>query len=168
MIVKVKVLVVSLDDLLCSSPALCDRDPPKSLSWSLSQCVPFQSFKFDAVKVSSGNKKSTCNFTIVLQDEDIESIDIECKPKKKMTIEIVLTSKTMKKFSLTFTLKKSKTEVLSSSVETGSYSSTEYICVQSVSSVPCQLGYTKVCNSDQTTLTSIAICPPGLEEVREE
>ena len=113
---------------------------------------------------------STCDFTIVLQDEVIESIDIKCStnPKKKMTIETVLTSKTMKKFSLSFTLKKSKTEVLSSSVETGSYSSPEYICVQSVCSVPCQLGYTKVCNSDQTTLTSIAICPPGLEEVREE
>ena len=137
---------------------------------SLSECAPFQSFKFDAVEVSSGNKMSTCDFTIVLQDEEIESIDIECstKPKKKMTIKVVLTSKTMKKFSLTFTLKKSKTEVLSSSVETGSYSSPEYICVQSVSSVPCQLGHTKVCNSDQTTLTSIAICPPGLEEVREE
>ena len=122
------------------------------------------------MKVSSGNKKSTCDFTIVLQDEVIKSIDIKCStnPKKKMTIETVLTSKTMKKFSLTFTLKKSKTEVLSSSVETGSYSSPEYICVQSVSSVPCQLGHTKVCNSDQTTLTSIAICPPGLEEVREE
>ena len=35
-------------------------------------------------------------------------------------------------------------------------------------SVPCQLGFTRVCNSAQTTLTSIAICPPGLEEVREE
>ena len=91
---------------------------------SLSQCVPFQSFKFDAVEVSSGNKMSTCDFTIVLQDEEIESINIECstKPKKKMTIKVVLTSKTMKKFSLTFTLQKSKTKVVSSSVETGSYS----------------------------------------------
>ena len=91
---------------------------------SLSQCVPFQSFKFDAVEVSSGNKMSTCDFTIVLQDEEIESIAIECStnPKKKMTIETVLTSKTMKKFSLTFTLQKSKTKVVSSSVETGSYS----------------------------------------------
>ena len=118
----------------------------------------------------NGNKKATCDFTIVLEDEEIESIDIDCstKPKRKMTINVALTSKTMKKFSLTFTLKKSKTEVLSSSVETGSYSSPEYICVQSVSSVPCQLGHTKVCNSDQTTLTSIAICPLGLEKVREE
>ena len=135
----------------------------------LSVC-PFQSFKFDGEKVSSGNKKFTCDFTIVLKDEEIENIDIDCttKPKKKITIEIVLTSKTMKKFSLTFTLKKSKTEVVSSSVETGSYSSSESICVQNVPSVPCQLGFTRVCNSDQTTLTSIAICPPGLEEVREE
>ena len=131
---------------------------------------PFQSFKFDGVEVSSGNKKSTCDFTIVLNDEEIESIDIECstKPKKKMTLKVVLTSKTMKKFSLTFTLQKSKTKVVSSSVETGSYSSSETICVQNVSSVPCQLGFTRVCNSAQTTLTSIAICPPGLEEVREE
>ena len=130
----------------------------------------FQPFKFNAVEVSSGNKKSTCDFTIVLQDEEIKSIDIECstRPKKKITIDIVLTSKTMLKFSLTFTLKKYKTKVLSSSVETGPYSSSEYICVQNVPSVPCQLGFTRVCNSAQTTLTSIAICPPGLEEVREE
>ena len=131
---------------------------------------PFQSFKFDEVEVSSGNKKSTCDFNIVLNDEVIESIDIKCstKPKKKMTLKVVLTSKTMKKFSLTFTLQKSKTKVVSSSVETGSYSSSESICVQNVPSVPCQLGFTRVCNSAQTTLTSIAICPPGLEEVREE
>ena len=131
---------------------------------------PFQSFKFDGVEVSSGNKKSTCDFTIVLKDEEIESIDIKCstKPKKKMTLKVVLTSKTMKKFSLTFTLQKTKTKVVSSSVETGSYSSSESICVQNVPSVPCQLGFTRVCNSAQTTLTSIAICPPGLEEVREE
>ena len=136
----------------------------------LSVC-PFQSFKFDGEKVSSGNKKFTCDFTIVLKDEEIENIKIKnctTKPKNKITIEIVLTSKTMKKFSLTFTLQKSKTKVLSSSVETGSYSSSESICVQNVPSVPCQLGFTRVCNSDQTTLTSIAICPPGLEEVREE
>ena len=77
------------------------------------------------MKVSSGNKKSTCDFTIVLKDEEIdeESTKIICSPKKKvMTVGIVLTSKTMKKFSLTFTLQKSKTKVLSSSVETGSYS----------------------------------------------
>ena len=141
----------------------------KSFSFT-SQFGPFQSFKFDGVKVSSGNKKSTCDFTIVLQAEEIKSIDIECstRPQKKMTIEIVLTSKTMQKFSLTFTLHLSETKVLSSSVETGPYSSSEYICLQNVSSVPCQLGFTRVCNSDQTTLTSIAICPPGLEEVREE
>ena len=105
-------------------PSVIETPLRVSPDLSLSQCVPFQSFKFDAVEVSSGNKMSTCDFTIVLQDEEIESIAIECStnPKKKMTIETVLTSKTMKKFSLTFTLQKSKTKVVSSSVETGSYS----------------------------------------------
>ena len=97
------------------------RSPEECLL--ISQCLTFQSFKFDAVEVSSGNKMSTCDFTIVLQDEEIdeERIDIKCsmKPKRKLTIKVVLTSKTMKKFSLTFTLQKSKTKVVSLSVETG-------------------------------------------------
>ena len=87
------------------------------------------------MEVSSGNKKSTCDFTIVLKDEKIdeESTEIKCSPqKKKMTVGIVLTSKTMKIFSLNFTLKKSKINVLSSSVETGSYSflTRMYLCAK--------------------------------------
>ena len=33
-------------------------------------------------------------------------------------------------------------------------------------SVPCDLGFTKVCNIDQTTTAATAICPAGVKEVR--
>ena len=36
------------------------------------------------------------------------------------------------------------------------------------SAVPCQLGFTRVCNSDQTTLTSTALCPKEKEETETE
>ena len=32
--------------------------------------------------------------------------------------------------------------------------------------VPCQLGYVRVCNSNTTTPTNTAICPAGAKEVR--
>ena len=84
-------------------------------------CISFQSYKFDAM-VSSGSKRSRCSFTLVLKDEEIDDINIKCntEPKKKMKItDFVLVSKTMKKFTVSFTIHRSMTRILSSAVETG-------------------------------------------------
>ena len=78
-------------------------------------------FKFDT-EVYDGNRNTHCWFTIKMKGDDIEDIEIDCsaKPKRKMRIkDFVWTSKTMQKFSLSFTIKKSKIEMTSSAVETG-------------------------------------------------
>ena len=38
----------------------------------------------------------------------------------------------------------------------------------SATTAPCQLGYTRVCNSDKTTLSKTALCPADREEGEEE
>ena len=57
--------------------------------------------------------------------------------------DFVYTTKTLKKITLRFTVQESKVKVTRSSVET----------------VPCPLGFVRVCNEAVTTLESIAICP---------
>ena len=72
--------------------------------------------------VSSGSKRSRCSFTLVLKDEEIDDTNIKCniKPKKRMKItDFVLVSKTMKKFTVSFTIRRSMTKILSSAVKTG-------------------------------------------------
>ena len=132
-------------------------------------CIPFQSYKFEA-EVSSGSKRFPCSFTLVLKDEEIDDINIKCniKPKKRMKItDFVLVSKTMKKFTISFTIHRSMTKILSSAVETGWQVLTYFLYLLLVPLVPCQLGFTRVCNSDQTTLSSTAICPAGIRQVRQ-
>ena len=75
------------------------------------------------------NKKEVfnCSFAVFMQDEktvDEEKSNINCtiQPKKKMTIkDFVWTSKTitMKRFTLSFTIQKAKTEMVNSTVEIG-------------------------------------------------
>ena len=132
-------------------------------------CISFQSYKFDA-EVSSGSKRFRCSFTLVLKDEEIDDINIKCntKPKKKMKItDFLLVSKTMKKFTISFTIHRSMTKILSSAVETGWQVLRYFLYLLLVPLVPCQLGFTRVCNSDQTTLSSTAICPAGIRQVRQ-
>ena len=132
-------------------------------------CIYFQSYKFDA-EVSSGSKRFRCSFTLVLKDEEIDDINIKCntKPKKKLKIsDFVLVSKTMKKFTVSFTIHRSMTKILSSAVETGWQVLRYFLYLLLVPLVPCQLGFTRVCNSDQTTLSSTAICPAGIRQVRQ-
>ena len=132
-------------------------------------CIFFQSYKFDA-EVSSGSKRFRCSFTLVLKDEEIDDINIKCntKPRKKMKIsDFVLVSKTMKKFTISFTIHRSMTKILSSAVETGWQVLRYFLYLLLVPLVPCQLGFTRVCNSDQTTLSSTAICPAGIRQVRQ-
>ena len=96
--------------------------------------------------MSQGNKKTTCTFTIVLQGEEIDNINIKCSPKPRKQIKVtdfVYTTKTLKRITLSFTVQKSKVKVTRSSVET----------------VPCPLGFVRVCNEAVTTLESVAICP---------
>ena len=72
--------------------------------------------------MSSGSKRFPCSFSLVLKDEEIDDINIKCntKAKKKMKItDFVLVSKTMKKFTVSFTIHRSMTKILSSAVETG-------------------------------------------------
>ena len=78
-------------------------------------------FKFDT-EVYDGNRNTHCSFIIKMKGDDIEDIEIDCSanPKRKMRIkDLVWTSKTMQKFSLSFTIKKSTIEMTSSAVETG-------------------------------------------------
>ena len=96
--------------------------------------------------MSQGNRKTTCTFTIVLQGEEIDNVNINCSPKPKKQIKVtdfVYTTKTLKMITLSFTVQKSKVRVTRSSVET----------------VPCPLGFVRVCNEAFTTLESVAICP---------
>ena len=82
----------------------------------------FLSYQFDDEEVTIGSKSLRCSITIVLKDEEFDDIKIKCssKPKKKMIIkDLVLSSKAMKKFTLSFSIHKSKTKILSSVVETG-------------------------------------------------
>ena len=73
------------------------------------------------------NKKEVfnCSFAVFMQDEktvDEEKSNINCtiQPKKKMTIkDFVWTSKTMKRFTLSFTIQKAKTKMVNSAVEIG-------------------------------------------------
>ena len=93
---------------------------------------------------------------------DMEMSDINCKiqPKKKMTIkDFVWTSKTMKRFTLT--IQKAKTEMVNSAVEIG-----KFWLLKVVHVVPCQLGFTRVCNSAMNTSDSTAFCPDGANVVR--
>ena len=59
------------------------------------------------------------------------------------------------------------TKILSSAVETGWQVLRYFLYLLLVPLVPCQLGFTRVCNSDQTTLSSTAICPAGIRQVRQ-
>ena len=59
------------------------------------------------------------------------------------------------------------TSILSSAVETGWQVLRYFLYLLLVPLVPCQLGFTRVCNSDQTTLSSTAICPAGIRQVRQ-
>ena len=81
--------------------------------------------------------------------------------------DFVLVSKTMKKFTVSFTIHKSMTKILSSAVETGWQVLRYFLYLLLVPLVPCQLGFTRVCNSDQTTLSSTAICPAGIRQLSE-
>ena len=59
-----------------------------------------------------------------MEDEKVveDAVKITCSkgPKKKILIEdLVLTSKTMKKFTLTFTIKKSQANLIKADVEAG-------------------------------------------------
>ena len=92
--------------------------------WPHVYCFSLQSYQFEK-EVTSGTKRFSCSFTLVMKDEktvDMEMCDIKCKiqQKKKMTIkDFVWTSKTMKKFTLSFTIQKAKTEIVNSTVEIG-------------------------------------------------
>ena len=81
--------------------------------------------------------------------------------------DFVLVSKTMKKFTVSFTIHRLTTKILSSAVETGWQVLRYFLYLLLVPLVPCQLGFTRVCNSDQTTLSSTAICPAGIRQVRQ-
>ena len=91
--------------------------------WPRVYCLSLQSYQFDE-EVTSGTKRFSCSFTLVMKDEktvDMEMCDIKCKIKpKKMTIkDFVWTSKTMKRFTLSFTIQKAKTKMVNSAVEIG-------------------------------------------------
>ena len=82
-----------------------------------------QTHKFES-EVSSGGKKSVCSFSLVLRGEeevDIKQSNIKCsKTKKQMKIQgFSWTTGTMKKFTLSFTITRTKGRILSAAVETG-------------------------------------------------
>ena len=96
--------------------------------------------------VSQGTKKTTCSFTIFLKDEKIEDndndIEIICssKPKKKITVtDLVYTTKTLMRITLSFTVQKTKVKVTSSAVEKGKSYSSELLLMFSPSSLPAGL-----------------------------
>ena len=95
----------------------------RTISRHLSHCS-LQTVLFDGVRVTKGKKEYSCSFTIVMEDEKVveDAIQITCSkgPKKKILIEdLVLTSKTMKKFTLTFTIQKSQAILIRADVEAG-------------------------------------------------
>ena len=100
-----------------------DSPTVRTISRHLSHCS-LQTVLFDGVRVISGKKKFSCSFTLVLEDEEIveDAIQITCstRPKKKIIVEdMVLTSKSMKRFTLTFTVHKGNANIIKSAVETG-------------------------------------------------
>ena len=95
----------------------------RTISRHLSHCS-LQTVLFDGVRVTTGKKKFSCSFTIVMEDEEIveDAIQITCstRPKKKIIVEdMVLTSKSMKRFTLTFTVHKGNANIIKAAVETG-------------------------------------------------
>ena len=92
--------------------------------WPRVYCLSLQSYQFDE-EVTSGTKRFSCSFPLVMKDEktvDMEMSDIKCniQQKKKMTIkDFVWTSKTMKRFTLSFAIQKAKTKMVNSAVEIG-------------------------------------------------
>ena len=100
-----------------------DSPTVRTISRHLSHCS-LQTVLFDDVRVTSGKKKFSCSFTLVLEDEEIveDAIQITCstRPKKKIIVEdMVLTSKSMKRFTLTFTVHKGNANIIKAAVETG-------------------------------------------------
>ena len=82
----------------------------------------------------SGSRKSTCSFSLVLQEEetvDITKSRIKCsKQKKALKIkEFVWRSKTMRIFTLSFTISKSKTKLHAGDVKTGEMAGLSWLSV---------------------------------------
>ena len=122
---KICVVLLLLSGGLLTDLIMETSDSPtvRTISRHLSHCS-LQTVLFDDVRVISGKKKFSCSFTLVLEDEEIveDAIQITCstRPKKKIIVEdMVLTSKSMKRFTVTFTVHKGNANIKKAAVETG-------------------------------------------------
>ena len=122
---KICLVLLLLSGGLLTDLIMETSDSPmvRTISRHLPHCS-LQTVLFDDVRVTTGKKKFSCSITLVLEDEEIvkDAIQITCstRPKKKIIVEdMVLTSKSMKRFTLTFTVHKGNANIIKAAVETG-------------------------------------------------
>ena len=120
--------------------------------------------------IVSGSVKTNCAFDLSYTDNYFTKTKVSCEriPKGRMTIDYIHEAKSMHTLALRLKISKTgKARVLSGSVEKSKYNGC-LIILKNVNSVvifiqilleQCPIGYSLLCNSDQSNDEKTAICP---------